>query len=358
MRERIHIGIGTNRIGVWRERFQAALEELKLPCPLTFDTIDFSAHDWQEAARGADAIVWKPEFLGTEAVTQIRAQLTVLESCLGKLVVPNARTIWHFENKIAQSYLFECYGIPTPATFSSFDYRDALSALDHVRWPLVFKEPYGASGANVKLVRGNREARRLITRRFDEQIWNEERARSGTAVRFLLANASKSWFRSVARRKIARGPLGCESRPVIYWQEFVPNNDADLRITAIGDRIAFGFWRQNRPDDFRASGSGRIDYARPIPPDLVLYCMRLNERLGFDSMAYDIVFGEQGFVILEMSYGYMDKAVYDAPGRFERGEDDTLRFVEGHCWPQTAWIEWLGERIKRELLSGSAKSIL
>ena len=48
-------------------------------------------------------------------------------------------------------------------------------------------------------------------------------------------------------------------RDYLLVQEFLPGNGFDTRITVIGNR-AFGFRRFNRPDDFRASGSGRIDW--------------------------------------------------------------------------------------------------
>jgi hypothetical protein len=87
-----------------------------------------------------------------------------------------------------------------------------------------------------------------------------------------------------------------------------------LRIAVIGDRYAMGFWRNNRPNDFRASGSGRIDYDRTVPEELVRYCLSLNKRFDFDSMAYDIIFRGNQFVITEMSYTYVDSLLYKAAG--------------------------------------------
>lgn len=45
----------------------------------------------------------------------------------------------------------------------------------------------------------------------------------------------------------------------VYFQKFLPNNTYDIRITVIGERC-FGFIRYNRENDFRASGSGKIEY--------------------------------------------------------------------------------------------------
>lgn len=45
----------------------------------------------------------------------------------------------------------------------------------------------------------------------------------------------------------------------ILFQEYLPDNEFDTRVTVIGNR-AFAFRRFNRKKDFKASGSGEIDY--------------------------------------------------------------------------------------------------
>ena len=127
----------------------------------------------------------------------------------------------------------------------------------------------------------------------------------------------------------------------MYWQEFAAGHDADLRITVIGDCYAVGFWRHNRPRDFRASGSGRLDYDRPIPEELLRYCLQFSHDRGFDSMAYDILPSEGGFVVLEMSYNFDDVAIHDARGHYELLEDGRLQFSPVHVWPQELLVEWV-----------------
>jgi glutathione synthase/RimK-type ligase-like ATP-grasp enzyme len=45
----------------------------------------------------------------------------------------------------------------------------------------------------------------------------------------------------------------------VYFQDFIPQNDFDIRIIVIGKR-AFAIKRMVRKGDFRASGSGNIKY--------------------------------------------------------------------------------------------------
>jgi glutathione synthase/RimK-type ligase-like ATP-grasp enzyme len=236
----------------------------------------------------------------------------VLEHLLGKLVVPNYRTIWHFESKVAQSYVFATQGIPTPRTFVSFDYADCAEALSQAKMPLVFKKSHGSQSRNVRLVKDCREADALASQALFQQRWDMTNAPSSSRPLRALANVFNRWFWA----KVAQVATQDERHGVVYWQEFVRGNSADLRITAIGDRYAFGFWRNNRPGDFRASGSGRIDYDRAIPESLVRYCMGMNKRFEFDSMAYDILFDHDRFLLTEMSYATVDYAIHEARGSY------------------------------------------
>jgi hypothetical protein len=126
----------------------------------------------------------------------------------------------------------------------------------------------------------------------------------------------------------------------VYMQDFIPGNMADLRITLIGDRFAFGFWRNNRPGDFRASGSGRIVYDRPIPEDVIRYCMRISKKLNFDSMAYDIIFQNEKFFITEISFSYVPKYIFNLNGYYQMNNSGNLVFHSEHTWPMELWAKW------------------
>jgi glutathione synthase/RimK-type ligase-like ATP-grasp enzyme len=252
------------------------------------------------------------------------------------LVLPNYATIWHFESKIAQSYLFAQSLTNMPRTVVSFDYHDALQQIRQTSMPIVWKKSYGAGSKNVRLIRDRRLAEQEVKNAFCQQLWTEAKQCYHSRLSLVLHCLLQRWFWAKVRQKL----MGGEQFASVYWQEFVANNPRDLRITVIGDRFAFGFWRNNRPNDFRASGSGRIDYQRSIPESLIRYCIALNRAHDFDSMCYDILFTPESFVLTEMSYGYLDSAIHNASGYYELNQNDQLVFREEHTWPQMLWIEW------------------
>src|SRR5690606_32059203 len=100
-------------------------------------------------------------------------------------------------------------------------------------------------------------------------------------------------------------------------QEVLDENAVDTRITVIGDR-AFGFRRFNRPDDFRASGSGRIDWDQaPIAEDGVRLAFQVARTLGTQSVAVDVLRRGGQPVINEISYYYEGWAIADCPGHWK-----------------------------------------
>jgi glutathione synthase/RimK-type ligase-like ATP-grasp enzyme len=323
-------------LGDWDERFAEALQTHVLQgSQLQYAVVDLRAHDWIERVAPYDVVLWNPQNMGPISALQFKEKVYFLEQFLGKRVCPNYRSVWHYESKIAQSYVFAVEGVPTPATIVSFDFEDARALLEQTTYPVVAKKSFGAGSENVRLLRSASDATRFLDEEFFQERWDAAKAGRG-ALRAALSNLTKRWFWI----KLTRSVLVRESFGSAYWQEFITGNDADLRVTVVGKR-AVCFWRKNRAGDFRASGSGLLDYEKPAPLEVVSYLIALSERLGFDSMAYDVVFRDEGFTVLEMSYDYVDSAVEAAPGHYEQTEDGTVVFREGRMWPQRLWVDKL-----------------
>jgi glutathione synthase/RimK-type ligase-like ATP-grasp enzyme len=333
----LKIAVGRDDLG-WDARFAEALDKkIAAGKPLIYSLVSLERHDWAEVARPFDLILWKPDTMGVAAASHFKEKIYFLEKYLGKEVVPNYATIWHFESKIAQSYLFDLEKVPTPRTVATFDEEELPDLLAAHPMPLVVKHSEGASSQFVRLVRAPREILRIAEWAFSgERYKNERLKQGGPRYKSILALARKRWF----WKFLVQYGLGREIPGHVYWQEFMAGNEADLRITVIGDRFAYGFWRNNRPGDFRASGSGRLDFTRKVPEVPLRYCMGLSRRLGVDSMAYDILFRGEEFVINEMSYAYLDSAPYKTSGYYELDGSGALTFVPGHVWPETLWVEW------------------
>ena len=96
-------------------------------------------------------------------------------------------------------------------------------------------------------------------------------------------------------------------------QDFWPNNDCDLRVNIIGS-YAMTYKRLVRENDFRASGSGMLDYPSDIPQECMELAYQISKDHHFDCMSYDFIKDRNGkWGVVEMSYTFIDRYVTDVP---------------------------------------------
>ena len=270
--------------------------------------------------------------------------LYAIEHYLKIPVFPESQTAWHYDEKVAQWYLFDALRAPQPQSWVFWDRERALSWADTACYPVVFKLSVGAGASNVRKIETRDEALRFIERMFGPGMFpmTMNEYRSDPSIRSLAQMKTLLWRTMHAAKYALFGaypPL-----PDTWWkpehgyalfQEFLPGNAFDTRVTVIGDR-AFAFRRMNRPGDFRASGSGNIDYDQgKIDRRCLEIAFETSRKGGFQTMAYDFLYKDKSPVICEICYTFVDTAVYACPGHW----DSNLTWHEGKMWPEEAQIE-------------------
>jgi len=124
-------------------------------------------------------------------------------------------------------------------------------------------------------------------------------------------------------------------RGYAYFQDFIAENDHDIRVVVIGKR-AFAIKRLVRDGDFRASGSGRIIYEpEQIPLDCVRIAFEATEAIGSQCAAYDFVFDNGRPLIIEVSYAFAQEAYRACPGYW----DESLNWHNKTVDPEVFIIE-------------------
>jgi glutathione synthase/RimK-type ligase-like ATP-grasp enzyme len=266
---------------------------------------------------------------------QARDLLPVIEREHGIKCYPNVSSGWHYDDKIKQYFLLRSLGFPMTECWIFYDRGAALNWVERVSYPVVFKLRGGAGSMNVILVRNRRQARNLVRRMFGKGILPERFMNFG-AVRFRHFNLYRELHHVCGN--LERWSKGLDVSPFwrihknyVLFQKFLPGNAWDTRVTVIGDR-AFAFRRMVRDNDFRASGSGRIDYdTTKIDMRCVQIAFEISQRMRFQSMAYDFLRNEEGQPeFCEVSYTYVSRAVHNCPGYW----DQVLNWHEGQCWPE------------------------
>lgn len=262
--------------------------------------------------------------------------IPIVENEMGIACLPNIRTCWSYDDKIRQYYLLRKYGFPIIPSWIFWDKKQALDWLENAPLPVVFKLKGGAGSSNVVLVDNKRLGQKLISKMFSTGMKSGHVPWGNTLWKDLGFKITARHFCGNAIRRTGE-VFGFASRGwelhknYVLFQKFLPNNAYDTRVTVIGDR-AFAFRRFNRPNDFRSSGSGRIDYdINKIDMKFVEKAFEVSKAMNFQSMAYDFLYDENGEVAFcEISYTYVASVVYDCPGYW----DSLLDWHEGHFWPQ------------------------
>jgi glutathione synthase/RimK-type ligase-like ATP-grasp enzyme len=288
-----------------------------------------------------DGFLWHWQHNEPEALLFASKLIAAVEE-MGLTVFPDTNTCWHYDDKVAQKYLLESIDAPLAPVWVFYDKSSALDWARSAEFPKVWKLRRGAGSSQVKLMRSLEDATKFINRAFGRGWVPVERATSDVAIRFkntgslrgaidLIKRAPKGFLRLAWRRKLV-----APERGYFYAQEFVPENKFDTRVTIIGDR-AFGFRRMVRPDDFRASGSGRIDYdSSVVDQECVRIAFQVAQHLRTQSLAFDFVHTPDGTpLIVEISYAYLPGAIHSCSGHW----DPDLNWVDGAIWPEDAMID-------------------
>jgi hypothetical protein len=95
-----------------------------------------------------------------------------------------------------------------------------------------------------------------------------------------------------------------KDRGYIFFQDFIPNNTHDIRVTFVNNKC-FAARRKVRLGDFRASGSGLSDLdMSQIPVKTLRIASEVSLKLHLQTAAFDFVTSDGEFLITEISYGF------------------------------------------------------
>ncbi len=308
---------------------------------IAFEAIDCFDSDILTKVKAGDALLWHWSHKDIRALTFARHIIAALQQ-KGVKVFPDIRTCWHYDDKVAQKYLLEAAGAPLIPSYVFYDKQQAQRWIERTSFPKVFKLRRGAGSANVRLVKSRSEALRLsdiafsggfnpVSGYFADAQTKVKQIDSFSAFLGKLKRLPATLMNTITVRDQFPREKG-----YIYFQDFLPDNRFDTRVTVIGAR-AFGFVRRVRTNDFRASGSGSIDYdPEKIDKRCVNAAFDTAKKINSQSLALDFMFDRQNTPLIgEVSYCYAAHAINNCPGYW----DQDLNWSAGHFRPEDLIIE-------------------
>jgi glutathione synthase/RimK-type ligase-like ATP-grasp enzyme len=252
-----------------------------------------------------------------------RILLRVLNE-IGISTFPNEESWWHFDDKVAQKFLLESLDAPYVEAVVFYNKSDALKYIENANFPKVFKLKGGAGSINVKLIKDKYQALKTINKAFGNGFKAFDRFAifKDTIERFLRHPTSRNFLRICkwgCKFVFPSRNIFPNQRGYIYFQDFIPNQTYDIRLIVIGEKCYF-LKRYTRNNDFRASGSGRLEF---VPDDnfntfAVKIAFQLAKKLKMPCVAYDFVFDNQNQPsIVEISYGFQPYLYDNCTGYYD-----------------------------------------
>ena len=312
--------------------------------------VDCHASDIIAQLQGCDGLMWHHSQMGPADLLAAKGILQALEHT-GFPVFPDWRTGWHFDDKLSQKYLFEALGMPFVPTWVFLDRKSALNWVEETQFPKVFKLRGGAGSVNVRLVRSRAEARKLVRQAFGRGFPNydawgslKERWRKVRLGKAAPMEIAKGIARFLYPPDFAR-VLG-RDHGYVYFQEFMEGLSCDYRTIVIGDKC-LSIKRNTRDNDFRASGSGSLEYDRNIfERSLIEASFQCCDRLEMQCAAMDFVISGGKPHLVEVSYGFpTGPFAQDCPGYWDRSLDWHVLECDPQGWMVEEFVKTIQARI-------------
>ena len=289
---------------------------------IEYKLVDCYRSDIIEQLADCDALMWHFNHKSAKA-SKFAKELLYAVQVSGKKVFPDFKTVWHFDDKLGQKYLLEAAGIPHPRAHAFFSKKEALKWAAGTTYPKVFKLRKGSSSDNVKLVKSQRHAARLIRKSFGRGFkqyvaWSslKERVRKYRAGRKSGWEVIKGILRLFWTTEYAR--VTGREKGYVYFQDFIPDNKFDIRVFVVGDK-AYANLRMVRKNDFRASGSGEEQLEKELISDEVLkLAFEITELLQAQCLVFDFVLLKDKPLVVEISYGTTVGRYHTYPGYFDK----------------------------------------
>ena len=310
--EKVHSGSWSDAWGNWCKSNEVKYEYVDCLALKSLDVL----HDY-------DILLYH---FGNYVYNDMKHARSVLYSAkqMGLKVFPDFPDAWHFDDKIAESFLLKSIGAPIPDSHVFFSKKEFYAWLDDQgEFPVVAKLKSGSGSHNVKMLNSREDAEKYASVMFGKGFSSSPNPVFKASSNIRSARSFSEFKRRFKRipeflMTMKRSSEFENEKGYVYLQEFVENPGYDIKVAVVGEKVSY-FVRRVRSGDFRASGGADFYYDRShVPDNVVESALGVAKKLGMQCMGFDyVVDSETGQgLIVEMSYGFAHKAVIGAGGHW------------------------------------------
>lgn len=250
----------------------------------------------------------------------------------GAILIPSFPYLRAHHNKVMMELLRKSFQDPGLKTIHSEFYPSRRTALKRTGpWPVVVKSASGAGSQGVALVQDTKQLAK-VTRKLARL--------SGWDLGALF------YCRNLIRAVRRQGPVNYHNAKLVI-QNFLPGLSGDYKVLVFSGHY-FVLHRQNRQNDFRASGSGQFIVADPAEIEGILnFAHRCSLAIDSPFISMDIGFdGTQHHLIEFQCVSYGLKALTLSTEYFERTDTGLWQRVAGQSSPEMEFARALIDYLK------------
>lgn len=271
-----------------------------------FSDIDFSKEDFN----GMYVLYSSSEDVGNNYKSYIEDVIFGL-SKKGAIVIPEYKYLKAHNNKvfmeILRGIIFPQNDIITTQYYGVLE--DLLRQINSITFPCVIKSAFGAK-SNAVFLANNKKELVIYAKR--------------------ISRTPKPWYeiKDYLRRYKHKGYIP-ESRyqKKFIVQEFISGLSNDWKVLIFGEKY-YILKRENRKNDFRASGSGKFTFEVNVPREILDFARYVKLKLKVPILNIDVAFGNSKCYLLEFQAIFFGTYALTYATHYFIYENDSWQLIE------------------------------
>lgn len=212
----------------------------------------------------------------------------------GAIVLPPYKYLKAHHNKVFMEMVRSVFVDESLKTIRSVYFGSEEEAIKRIpSLPVIVKRASGAGSSGVFLARNKDEYRKRVHEACETVIDDN--------LKNLIKNTTKNKMKQLAsfvmsryKRRIAESI----SRPIVV-QNYIEGLKGDYKVLFFGNKY-YTLYRENRENDFRASGSGRLFEVPEVEhAELLNFARKITFEIDFPVIGMDICFDGNNYHLLE-----------------------------------------------------------
>lgn len=264
--------------------------------------IKFRELDLDQDYSGIFIIYQTSETPGSFYKRYIEDLVCILEQ-KGAVMLPNLELLKAHHNKIFMEMLRSGFKDPELRSAGSYCYGSWMDARNYnSSFPVVIKQASSSASAGVFLARDKKEYDRLVRKAGKFIIGQSLTGILICYIKRFVKRIVKAIDPSKARYvEYNTSPLSTG----LVVQPFIEGLKGDYKVLVYGKKY-YPLYRENRKNDFRASGSGRLfDVPLEDHENLLNFARKITLEIDFPMLGVDIAFDNNTYHLLEFQVIHM-----------------------------------------------------